>query len=227
MPAGRFKTTVSAPEDFPNTQEYARYLAGILASNFGEMNWLFGNLDSVNIKNLTAEKIVTGILNAALVMIRAKDDDKYFKFDKEGIIANNGEVDTLRFDLSSGLLTIVSALIQSAEGFPKVELNSQENMFAAFKSADDWIKIATSIMSTTALMMYLNGIGVQHYLFNSGVAGYYYYIQTDGHIEIRPGTGKNVNFPSPSRVLFNGDSLQELLDDLQDQINALKSSGTT
>lgn len=116
--------TVSSIEDFGSTEEYARYLAGLIARGFREYNWMLaGNLRSTNIMELTADKIITGTLLAQLVTIQAAlngdatitidgegfkaafDSGTTITIDENGLTINNGTKDTFKAD-AAGNVTV-------------------------------------------------------------------------------------------------------------------------
>lgn len=87
-------------------------------------NNLLVNLDSLNVVSLTADHIDAGTIDADKVTIRGQDGTKFFQLDDTGITANNGSFDTMKFDLATGLLTIVSMILKSANSNEKVELDA-------------------------------------------------------------------------------------------------------
>jgi hypothetical protein len=82
------------------------------------------NMDSLNVVSLTADHIDTGTLDAGVVTIRGEDGTVFYQIDSTGIVANNGTIDTLKFDLATGLLTVVSMLIKSSNSDEKVSIDS-------------------------------------------------------------------------------------------------------
>jgi len=94
-------------------------------------NNLLVNLDSLNVVDVTADHISAGTINTNDITISADESGKFYRIDGDGIVANNGTVNTLLFDLATGLMTLTSVLVQSSIGYPKVELNSATNLIAA------------------------------------------------------------------------------------------------
>src|SRR3990167_8978704 len=111
------------------------------------------NMDSLNVVSITADHIDAGTLNAGVVTIRGEDGSVFYQIDSTGIVANNGTIDTLNFDLATGLLTLVSAIFKSATGFPRVEINSSDNLIAAYQSATNFLKIIPSGFSSPAIVI--------------------------------------------------------------------------
>lgn len=110
------------------------------------------NMDSLNVVSLTADHVDTGTLDANLVKIAAEDGSYSYTIDGTGIKANNGVLDTLKFDLATGLLTIISALIQSATGYPRVELNSSTTLISAYSDANNQVDIAPTYGGAPAVV---------------------------------------------------------------------------
>lgn len=109
------------------------------------LDFLFtGGIDSLNIRRLTADKITTGTIDAGKVTISASNGAYSYTIDGTGITANNGTADTLHFDLATGQLTIVSALIKSANGYPQVILNSASTLIGAYQDANNHVDIVPS-----------------------------------------------------------------------------------
>ncbi|MGG1518732.1 hypothetical protein ABE504_25155 [Paenibacillus oryzisoli] len=196
------------------------------ATNFQNTEWLLqGGLDELNIRRVNAEKIYTGTLDTGKVTIYGKDGSYFYSIDKNGITANNGSEDTLKFDLATGLLTIVSALIQSAMGFPRVELDPTNNNFRIEQDATTNITFNPNYLGTTPVINFHDGAfdgyigyfnalnklalttpddgGVEVEISNGGLSG---------DVSLRP--ADNLNVPRWSNVWNEPDgvSLQTELD---------------
>lgn len=163
MPLGNFG-------QLPNGNMSLQELADMVGRLIKEVNYLLnGGLDTLNVNELSADVINAGTLNANLVSVAAQNSGKSFTLDTNGIRANNGIVDTMKFDLATGLLTIVSALIQSATGYPRVELNGQNNVFAAYKASDIYVDINPNLSSNVPGIDFVFGTkSAQIYFFNPG-----------------------------------------------------------
>lgn len=170
------------------------------------LNWFFRNLDSLNVKHLTADHVDTGTLDANLVTIAAEDGSYSYTLDGNGIKANNGSVDTLKFDLATGLLTIVSALIQSATGYPKVELNSATTLIGAYSDADNHVNISPTIGGSPGigwivagvLTAYLNTTSAGPLL--ASFAGTPITFNSSSNINLSPSGNLNINGSSGKTV---------------------------
>lgn len=170
------------------------------------LNWFFRNLDSLNVKHLTADHVDTGTLDANKVAIAADDGSFSYTLDSAGIRANNGSVNTLDFDLATGLLTIVSALIQSATGYPRVELNNATNLIGAYLDANNAIRVVPSRLAGTPAVEFFSGGSVIGFMqdLNPILA---FLTQTGGrHIQI--GSGNKLFLTANTEIDMQGPSLK-------------------
>lgn len=111
---------------------------GILMKNLSELN---GYINSKNVKDITADKISAGTINTGDITVGTANGGRYYRIDDAGIVANNGTVNTMLFDLMTGLMTLTSVLVQSQVGYPKVVLNSGSDLIAAYADADTFLSI--------------------------------------------------------------------------------------
>lgn len=201
-------------------------------------NNLLVNLDSLNVVSLTADHVDTGTLDANVVTIAAEDGSYSYTLDGTGIKANNGAVDTLKFDLATGLLTIVSALIQSASGYPRVTLDPTNNNFRIDQNATSALIFNPNYLGNTPVINFhygsLDGYigyfnssnkivmtspdGVEIELSNGGLSG---------DISLRPVDFLNV--PQWSRIINEStmSSLQDALNAKQNVISGFTGSFST
>lgn len=162
MPLGDFGRTVSSnmtlPEllnEFAKVQKLLDYL-------------LNGGLDTLNVLELSADVINTGILNAGLVKVHANlSGSAFITIDGNGIRINDGTQDTFVADIDgnvtlkgvinalggqiggftidltklSGPGIIEGGIIRTAESGTRVELNSVGNIFAAYKDNNNYIAV--------------------------------------------------------------------------------------
>lgn len=134
-----------------------------------QMRNLLLNLDSLNVVSLTADNIDAGTINANVVTIEADEGNKYYRFDENGIVAFNGTNNTMKFDLATGLLTLISVLVQSATGYPRVEINSVNNLIAAYAAANNYIAFTpVGAGNVPALSLIFNNILVASLLRSAG-----------------------------------------------------------
>lgn len=197
---------------------------------------LNGGLDTLNIHRLIADKIYAGTINANNVTITASNGAYSYTFDGTGITANNGVIDTLRFDLATGQLTILSALIKSATGYPRLTLDPSTNTFSLEETATKSVSFFPNYLSTTPAMNFHDG-SVDAYIaylsssgkfaMFSGTSGVEVEISTSGlsgDVSLRP--VDNVNVPRWSKLIneFSGNDLQT---DLNAKANAFSGSTTS
>lgn len=119
------------------------------------MQNLFLTLDSLNVVSLTADHIDAGTIDANIVTIRSDlTAGAYVQIDGNGMIINNGTIDTFKADIN-GAVTMTSATIQSATGFPKVVMDPSGSLFAAYSSSDDVLTISPfGPVSTPSMRLY-------------------------------------------------------------------------
>lgn len=89
------------------------------------LNWLFqGNIDSLNIRRLTADLIKAGTIDAGKVTIRADlVSGAYITIDGSGMVVYNGTDETFKVDIN-GFVTLTGAMFQSsASSYPRVEID--------------------------------------------------------------------------------------------------------
>lgn len=151
MPLGSFG---NVPDRNASSEELADAFSRLLK----EVTYLLnGGLDTLNVNELNADVINAGVLNALLVVVSAAltgatitIDGNGFKavyatgttitIDQNGFSIINGTKTPFTADVN-GLVTMIGALVQSAAGYPKVELNSGSNLFAAYKTATDKVTL--------------------------------------------------------------------------------------
>lgn len=197
------------------------------------LNWIMqGKLSSTNIRELTADKIKTGTLDAGLVTVRADlDGGAYIQMDSAGgLVINDGTKDTFHADIN-GLVTMIGALIQSSTGYPRIELNSADNLFGAYKDADHALlmrilegpEIPTiefrDVPTNKSAYVYFNPNTIG---FSVGVQGSIDMTATDGSIAINATGGGSVSITGLT-VSINGTPINSTLVSLQSQINSLQS----
>lgn len=198
-------------------EETPEELIQIVARLQKDLNWLLqGRLSSINIRELTADKIKTGVLDAGLVTVRADlDGGAYIQMDSAGgLVINDGTKDTFHADIN-GLVTMIGALIQSAEGYPRVEINSGNNLIGAYKDALHSLNILNlSGPDVPAIRYWDQEAGKLAYLyFDVTVFGLLMLAQSDINISSVGGT-----------VYINNNDVIGTLDSLQTQINGKANS---
>lgn len=101
--------------------EQVKNAVGIMTK---ELSWLMNNIDWKNVNELNIPLNGGGAVTI---------------FDG-GITVNNGVMDTFTVDID-GKVTMTSALIQSATGYPKVVMDPDTDLFGAYKSATEFIQM--------------------------------------------------------------------------------------
>ncbi|SDJ60519.1 hypothetical protein [Paenibacillus naphthalenovorans] len=116
-------------------------------------NNLLVSLDSLNVVSLTADHIDAGTLNAGIVTVRADyAGGAFIEISANGIRINDGVKDTFVAD-TAGFITLVGAVFRSALGYPRVELNSVQNLIAAYTDADTYIALIPNASGVPTLVM--------------------------------------------------------------------------
>lgn len=129
-------------------------------------NNLLVNMDSLNVISLTADHIDAGTLDANIVTIRSDLTNGYIQIDGTGLIVNNGLFNTFTVDIN-GNVTMTSALVQSAFGYPKVELNSAQNLMAAYADHDTYVAFIPAGTGQQPQLVFVDGGMTRGFLVRS------------------------------------------------------------
>lgn len=166
-------------------------------------NNLLVNMDSLNVISLTADHIDAGTLDANIVTIRSDLTNGYIQIDGTGLIVNNGLFNTFTVDIN-GNVTMTSALIQSALGYPKIMLNSANNLLLAYASETQFLNIEASsgAYGTTAMEFVNEQTGQSVAMFISGVANQFL-MSSNRTIQISALPSGDVRI-NGSNVIING-----------------------
>lgn len=168
-----------------------------------ELTYLLNNLDTRNINELNAEIINAGTINANLVKIKSElAAGGYIEIDGEGMKINDGTQDTFKADIN-GKVTMTGAKIQSKEnGYPRIEMNPEQNMFAAYSGANNFLSIQALSGQSQSPQMIITSPFATFFAYISGLVGYLgmtgadITITTDKNINLKPGgTQYNVTVP--------------------------------
>lgn len=117
-------------------------LKNAVAKMAKELSWLLENLDWGNINRLHIR-----LNDGATVTIM-----------NDGITINNGEVDTFKAD-KEGNVVMTSAVVQSKEGYPKVVMDPQSDLFGAYQSPTSSVRVEPRTNATsTPGVVWDNGI---------------------------------------------------------------------
>lgn len=204
-----------------------------------ELRNLLLNLDTLNVSQLSADVINAGTINAGLVKIRSDlNDGAFIQIDGNGMKINNGTFDTFIADIE-GAVTMTSALIQSATGYPKVVMDPATELFGAYTTAAKFINILANDAgdpllyfenaTNTARVALLNdllSIGAFGKLLLAATGNMS--IETTGaasNINIKPGSGGQVVVPSWA-ALFSTADLKTLQQSLNAKATAAVATGS-
>lgn len=166
-------------------------------------NNLLVNLDSLNVVSLTADHIDAGTINADIVTIKADyASGAFIEIGPNGMRINDGTKDTFSVD-TDGNVVMTSAIVQSAVGYPKVVMDPDNNLFGAYKDANNYLEVTPELNGSPG--MYFNvsgsvasGMFADSGQFNIGATARDLRIETSvqGNIYISPELNYNVFFPN-------------------------------
>jgi len=132
-------------------------------------NNLLVNLDSLNVVSLTADHITAGTIDASVVTIRSDlTAGAYVKIDGEGMKINDGTKDTFKADIN-GHVTMTGALVQSAAGYPKLVMDPENELFGAYKSETEFIKMEPFNVGNTSPQLSFVGGSSGLYMTQTGL----------------------------------------------------------
>lgn len=156
--------------DGMNSMDELKNAVGKMAK---ELGWLLNNIDWKNINELNISLNGGASVNIANEGITVNDganntftvnrngevtmtgatiqnflNTGFVRISDEGIKVNNGQNDTFVVDMN-GMVKMTGAQIQSSEnGYPRVEMNSNEKLFAAYASATNYIQMLAVDVAT-------------------------------------------------------------------------------
>lgn len=110
-----------------------------------ELQNILLNMDSINVTSLSAGTVIVYDLDGGPGTIT---------LNKDGMVINNGTVNTFVVDIN-GNVTMTSATIQSATGFPRIVMDPSGSLFAAYSSSSDVLTISPfGPVSTPSMRLY-------------------------------------------------------------------------
>lgn len=121
-----------------------------------ELDWLLGGfVDSKNIRELTANKIRTGTLDAGIVTVRADyTGGAFIELSANGIRINDGTNDTFIAN-TDGQVTMTGAQVQSSSAsYPRVEMSSSTQIFKAAGSDTKDVTIEAGTSGTPGMFFH-------------------------------------------------------------------------
>lgn len=174
-------------------EEQVEYLTNELAKTQKTLRYLLsnGNLDTENIRELNADIINAGTVNANLVTILSQLGNKYLRIDENGMVGNNGSQNVLDFDLNTGNLSIAgiitalagmiggwtiqgNALYSSTTTYPRVVLDPGNREISLYSDPITSIRIGAQFITGQPYIHFISPQGVvrlQSYDDHLGVFG--------------------------------------------------------
>lgn len=182
------------------TDEQLRGYVGMLAQRLFN---LLCNLDSLNVTRLDAGTVQVYDLNGGTGTITLTGD---------GMTINNGTYNTFTVDVN-GNVTMTSATIQSASGYPKVVIDPTNNVFRAYQDETHYVEISPVYNNAPTIKM-ISPQTTFDLFVNPDTTGNATMSNSSGRIDIN--SANNVRFntspsgtlqvPDASNVIQNGAS---------------------
>lgn len=203
-----------------------------------ELTYLLNNLDTRNVNELNAEVITANSITSDKIQANSITANH---IQANAVTADKIDVNELSA-ISARLGHIISGLIESVEiygsyiatrrgGYPKSEMSSDENMFGAFQSPSNFVKIYTPLSELTPVIMF-SALGRNSYLFHDSAANNVTLTSNDVDINISSNYAIElfssiVKIISWSSLVNNstGRSLQQELSSLQSSFNGKATRG--
>jgi hypothetical protein len=220
------------PQGSRSIEQYVKYLADIVAMQQEEIqNLLEGRLSTVNIRE------IAGWLVSQLQLM-SKDGDVGFSTEDTGgddirIWAGDAKEGSPNFVVTkSGIMKAISAFLMSAAGYPRVELNSLDNLLRAMKEPDNYIAIIPNAVDNPAIEFSngaayaLFGLATLNRLLLTVLSGDLQMSTNNGNIYFSAGgSGKHIRFSNWGNMLNSstGRTLQQDLDSIYSRLAALEA----
>ncbi|WP_091015999.1 hypothetical protein [Paenibacillus amylolyticus] len=139
--------------DGMNSMDELKNAVGKMAK---ELGWLLNNIDWKNINELNIS------LNDGASVVIAN----------EGITVNDGTKNTFTVN-TAGQVTMTGAKVQSSEnGYPRVEMNPDQNLFGAYSAANNYLTIQALPGTAQSPQVVIAGPNSNMQMFISGLAAY-------------------------------------------------------
>jgi hypothetical protein len=178
-------TSATIVNDLTGTGSVSISNAGIVVNN-GSTNTF--SVDVNGNVNMTSATIFNDLAGSGTVSLS-----------NGGIVVNNGTFNTFTVD-TNGLVTMTAALIQSATGYPRVELNSATNLVGAALNATNSINIVPNLFGAPAIDFTANGNRVGQ--INSGVDNVMRVTSSFTHLALQ--SQADINVLPFGQMKFNG-----------------------
>jgi hypothetical protein len=162
---------IPLPESGMNTEQ----LANLLAMVIKEVQWLAnGNIDSGNVRNIAGYNVDRYTLRHESGIVGMSGQNPS---DPNAVRFWSGDADPTKASFrvtQAGILTAVGALLMSALGYPRVEINGTNNSFAAYKTADTYVDINPNLSANVpGIQFLLSTISAVMYLYNPGTPEFF------------------------------------------------------
>lgn len=172
-------------------------------------NNLLVNLDSLNVRSLTADHIDAGTIDANLVTIRSDlTAGAFIQIDGNGMRINNGQFDTFTANIN-GYVTMTGALIKSQTGYPYVIMDPGSELLGAYASPSSYINITPAGSPAGSPLLSISGGGYGTIFYQQSTktlisSSYDLTISSSHDIDLRPGSFGRVNVPFDQLTDFGG-----------------------
>lgn len=160
-----------------------------------ELTELLLNLDSLNVVSITAGTLIVYDLDGGPGTIT---------INANGMVINNGTTDTFVVDIN-GNVTMTSALVRSAAGFPRVELNSVNTLLSAYNDPNNHVDISPNAGGAPGLAWTVSG--VFNAFFQSTIVGPLLTALSGTSITLQA-SGGNINLTIGNNLNINGSNGQ-------------------
>ena len=225
--------TVTLPtidQNEPDQSVMIKKLLNVYVQFTEEMTYLLSHLDTKNVNELNAEVLVAGSITSDKIQANAITADKIDVNELSAITANLGHI-------ISGLIesvNIFGSYIATRNGaYPRCEMSSDQNLFGAYQSSSNFLKIYTPLSELTPVIMF-GASGRTSYLFHDSSAGDVTLTSNDVGINISSNSfielfSTFVKVISWSSLINNttGKSLQQELSSLQSSFDGKATRGVS
>jgi hypothetical protein len=209
----------------PTTQQIQDFIVKLIR----DINFLFANLDNHNIVN------VAGFLASATEFM---SKNGHVGLSSDGVDPTSirfwsGDVKTgsPNFKVTeAGILTAISALFQSAAGYPRVEMNSISSLFGAYQSPTVYVKMDPAAITGTPGFSFQNGVGDNGSIYLTLTDFYMLTVGGAANLQISSGKDLHLGANTPGGYKTYVDSWDTLIHSLtshslQQDLNA-KANGS-
>lgn len=158
-------------------------LKNAIAKMTKELSWLLENIDWRNINQLHIT-----LNGGASVTI-----------ENDGITVNDGTMDTFKVN-TEGKVTMTGATVQSKNGYPKVVMDPDNQLFGAYASPTQSVTIGPfRTGSTDSPYVLFEAQGIGHYLTAlNGVLTFFGFME----LAFSAGAGRNISFRGEKLMLY-------------------------